>query len=52
MVVDGEEDMIGDEADYWIMVKAQRQRACVNVYFKGEFIWVGGRPQPESESYE
>lgn len=50
MIVDGEEDMIGDEADFWIMYKAQRQRMAANVYFKGEFIWVGGLQSPVSES--
>lgn len=49
MIIDGEEDMVGDEADYWIMLKAMRQRACVNIYFKGQSIWVGGRKQSESE---
>lgn len=46
MIIDGEADMVGDEADYWIMFKAQRNRACVNVYFKGLLIWVGGRAHP------
>jgi len=50
MTIDGEKDMVGDEADYWIMWKAQRERMCANVYFKGEFIWVGGLKKPESES--
>lgn len=44
MVIDGEEAMSGDEADYWIMWKAQRSKMAANVYFKGEFIWVGGLP--------
>lgn len=43
MIIDGEEFMVGDEADYWIMYKAQRQRGSMNVYFKGQFIWVGWR---------
>lgn len=46
MIIDGEEDMVGDEADFWIMFKAQRQRSCVNVYFKGAHIWIAGRPLP------
>lgn len=50
VIIDGEEDMVGDEADYWIMLKAMRQRACVNVYFKGQSIWVGGRRQSENGS--
>ena len=47
MMIDGEEDMQGDEADYWIMWKAQRERACVNVYFRGQSIWIAGRPLDE-----
>lgn len=42
MVVDGEESLTGDEADYWIMWKAQHQKMSANVYLKGQFIWVGG----------
>lgn len=52
MMIDGEEDMVGDEADYWIMLKAMRQCACLNVYFKGQSIWVGGRRLPESEEVQ
>lgn len=48
MIVDGEHDMVGDEADYWIMLKAQRERSCVNVYWRGQFIYVGWRKEPDT----
>lgn len=45
MIIDGEHEMDGDEADFMIMYKAQRARRAMNVYFKGQSIWVGGRRQ-------
>lgn len=45
VIVDGEESMVGDEADFWIMLKARRSARSFNVYFKGQNILVGGRRQ-------